>query len=309
MTSLILTLALLLLPWWLFKVLNPKGGKKNTKPKRDEWAVIHYRHLGFIGEISDFTKGQQEIALSASEEKVFEKGERLRNSIYEAERSKNKQKVLSLRQKLATNEQWALVVGKQHVYENTHNIARLLADHGEYDEAFSLASSLTTIGAGPFKPETPTSYGFYYVESLAVDAMSHVCRRQGHLRDAVYQNMYGLRVSVLEVHYSKLRDEPVTVEGFVALKARITDARHALGKRNEIAKILELPKAQEREIATLVRQYVGELVDCVHETKTKIDRDAATLTIFQDFSSQVLALIPDTPKHEMILRTKNFDNQ
>ena len=88
-----------------------------------------------------------------------------------------------------------------------------------------------------------------------------------------------------------------------------TDARHALGKRNEIAKILGLPKAQEREIATLVRQYVGELVDCVHETKTKIDRDAATLTIFQDFSSQVLALTPDMPKHEMTLRTKNFDNQ
>jgi hypothetical protein len=64
--------------------------------------------------------------------------------------------------------------------------------------------------------------------------------------------MYGLRVSVLEVHYSKLRDEPVTVEGFVALKARITDARHALGKRNEIAKILGLPKAQEREQRILI---------------------------------------------------------
>jgi len=308
-TSLIITVALLLLPWLLFKSPKSKRKGKSSRAKANDWAVDHYRHQGFVGEISDFTKGQKKISLSKSQNKLFEQGQKTKDSIYEAEQSKNKDKELLLRKELAGNDQWAKVVGKQDVYDNAHKMARLLADHGDYDEAFSLASSLTTLGTKPFEPETPLTYGFYFVESLALDAMSHTCRRQGNLRDAIYQNMYWLRTSILEVHYNKLRDNTVSVEHFVASKARITDARHALGKRNDIAKILELPKVEEREIASLIRQYVSELVECVHKSKTKKERDTDTLTIFKNFSSQVLSLIPDISKQEIIRRTQIFDNQ
>lgn len=311
MTSLIITIALLLLPWLLFK--SPKSKRKSKSKssgvKINDWAVDHYRHQGFIGEISDFTKGQKKISLSKNQNKLFEQGQQTRDSIYEAEQSKNKNKELLLRKELARNDQWAKVVGKQDVYDNAHKMARLLADHGDYDEAFSLASSLTTLGVKPFEPEASLTYGFYFVESLALDAMSHACRRQGNLRDAIYQNMYWLRASILEVHYNKLGDKTLSAEHFVASKARITDARYALGKRNEIAKILELPKVEEREVATLIRQYVSELVDCVHASKTKKERDTNTLTIFKNFSTQVLSLIPDIPKQEMIRRTQIFDDQ
>lgn len=309
MSTLLLVIAIFVSPfvlWEFFKPPKKNKGRGNLKKSVAKDFAL-FRHGGFVGEISDFSAVREKVVFTKTQKKEYEKGLKTDSLAFDAEEKKDSDTALRLRQELAGNSSWLFGVGKQGAYDNAHKVALGLCEISKYDEAFELASSLITLGIKPWGAERPGSYGFYYVETLALSAMSHVCRRQGHLRDAIYQNLSRVKAEAFEISKNKNTMAELTSRPWLSPKPRITDARSALGVRNEIAKILKLPTEAEREIAGLVRDYVDELVSIINGVKQAKDCEQKARELLKRYQEEILGLIPSISKAEMVALTKAFD--
>lgn len=309
MSSVLFAIGVFLFPFVLWEFFKPpkkskRGGKSS---KLEEVGETLFRYEGFTGEIGDFSAGRKKVVFTEAQRKEYANGVKTDSLVFEAEEKKDFAKAFQLRQQLEGNASWKFGVGKQGAYDNAYRVAIGLCEIGEYDSAFEMASSFITLGILPWGAERPHSYGFYYVETLALGAMSHVCRRQGHLRDAIYQNLSRVKAEAFEIFENKNTMSELTSRPWLSPKPRITDARSALGVKNEIAKILKLPKEVEREIAGLVRDYVDALVSAVNGARQDKDCERTAGELLKQYQEEILGLIPSISKAEMVSLTQAFD--
>lgn len=307
--SLILvSLVILSLVLWSLIRQQRTNKSSNESQRSSDASEVVFGFQIFDGEMAGArAQYREELVFTKQQFKEYEKGLRIDSAMFNAEERKDFREALKLRQELARNESWAYGVGKGSAYHNVYRVALGLCDSADFDEAFGIASSMLTEGIAPWGPEQPLSYGFYHVETLALDVMSAVCRRQGHLRDAIYQNVFLIKAQAFEMSRNKRLENEISNLRWLASKPRITDASCVLGARNEIAKILELTPLIERTIAGLVREYVDALVAVVNTTKESKDAEQRADEIFNEYQRKILDLIPVIPKNEMVALTQAFD--